>query len=206
MPKKTASKPRGARRNNACADAFALLEVTADQVADDLQISHITKVVGDTQTLLDFLKGSNEKEAKAIVEQARKLNKTQIGAVPIEALCVAGNVPTKKLLEVLMGAVAEQGAIATQLLSKAAHPKVVQATVDAALLPDGSNDRRMLHQAEGFVPIPKTSITVNRTTNIDNRTQTQVAVLPALDDSVKKMTDRFIEAVPVPQLPAPEDE
>jgi hypothetical protein len=97
----------------------------------------------------------------------------------------------------------EQSTAVAKLLSKAAHPSIVKATIDAAKRPLGVHDRRMLHQAEGFVPVPKNSIT-HIHGNVDQRTQVaNVAVLPPVEDSVRRLSDRFNTSMEMPLLAAP---
>lgn len=202
--KKTGELKQGVAAVAARNRALGILGLTMAQVDEVPRIRHITASVGDSARLLEFLSGSEEPEARAVVEQSLKLSPAQLRETPIEALCVAAEIPTRKLLGVLTSAVAEQQNAATMLLSKAMHPKIVQATVDAALLPDGTNDRRMLHLAEQFIPVPKTAITYNRQVLIDNRQQTAVAILPPVEQAVQRMSERFIAAAPTQAMEAEE--
>jgi hypothetical protein len=54
-----------------------------------------------------------------------------------------------------------------RIVAAISHPKIVDATIEAAQRPQGFMDRQMLHQHAGFLPLPK-----GQTINIDSRTQT----------------------------------
>lgn len=180
-----------------------LLEVTEDALAGSPKIEHLFKSIGGSEKVIEFLAGSEEPEARAIVELRRRLNRDQAKAVPFEAYCIAANVPTKKMFGIIAAEAADQSAKATSLLADATHPMVVEATVKNALDPLGSKDREMLHKAKGFVPIPKTAVTFVK--NMDARQQTQVNVLPPVEDAVRRLSDRFNNGMDVPALPPPQD-
>jgi hypothetical protein len=67
--------------------------------------------------------------------------------------------------------------------------------------------RRMLHQAAGFLPVPKHALTFIGA-NADVQTQTNnVAVLPPVESSIKRWSDRFnaiAPPTPTPVKPPPE--
>lgn len=181
--------------------AYALLEVTATEVAALPKISHLIKPAGNTVRIIEYLKHSEEPGARAVCKQAERLGRDSerpemLAAISIEALCAAAGVAPKKLFGIIATEVAEQSAQATMLLSKAMHPKVLEKTIAYAMEPDGSADRKMIHQAEQYLPVPKTSVTFAK--QIDARTQVQnVAILKPLEDSMKRLSDRFMEIAPV---------
>jgi hypothetical protein len=178
--------------------AYAQLEITEAAVESLPKIRHLCKPVGNCAAILDYLSHSEEPEAVAVCQKAKAVPRTTLAVVPIEALCAAAGVSPKKLFGIIAQEVSDQSAKATALMSKAMHPRVLEATIDAALLPDGTADRKIIHQAEQYLPVPKTSVTFAK--HIDARTQTQnVAILRPLEDSMKRLSDRFLEIAP----PAP---
>jgi hypothetical protein len=159
--------------------------------------------------LIEWLRGSEDEVARRLCKIADTLTFAEMLFVPIEAICINAGVPTKKFLGLLMEEVSEQATMSAQLLSKAAHPRVVRATVEAAMLPENSGDRKMLHLAEGFVPVPKTQVTYLNRPQIDARQQAVNVMLPPVEASVRRISERFLSApvanVPVEVLPEPED-
>lgn len=183
------------------ASALVKLGVTEALLAQTPAISHITKGVGGTPRIFDYLRGSVDPRARSFCELADNLKPTELNYTPIEAFCLAAKVPTKEFLGLLIEEVSEQAKIASTLLSKAAHPRVVQATIDSAQFADGVQDRKMLHQAEGFVPVPKTSVTVFRNAQIDARQQTVNATLAPVETSVRRIGERFLTVPPENRAP-----
>jgi len=203
---KRKSAPRPAKPLHHKADGLARLRVTPGQLAEVPQIDHLFKPIGGRLKVLEYLAGSEEPEAQLITRMARELIPHQRRDVPFEAYCIAANVTTKKMFGIISQEVMEQSRMAVSLLSKARHVEVVQATIDAALHPLGVQDRRMLHQAEGFVPVPKNNIT-HIHGNVDARTQTaNVAVLPPVEESVRRLSDRFNTGIEVQALPQISDD
>jgi hypothetical protein len=195
----TKTRPRAAKNKAQLrADAYVLLEITPEDVTACPRIEHLFKGIGGQSKVLEYLAGSEEPEARAVLAMRDRLSYAQAGAVPFEAYCVAAKISTKKMFGVISQEVMTQSSAATMLISKAAHPKVVEATIARAMGPLGTADARMLHQAEGFVPVPKNSIT-HIHGNVDARTQTaNVAVLPPVEDNVRRLSDRFNSAMVAP--------
>lgn len=176
-----------------------LLEVTEESLSASAKIEHLFKGIGGPEKVIEFLAGSEEPEARAVVELRGRLNKEQAKAVPFEAYCVAAKIPTKKMFGIIAAEAADQSAKATALLADATHTKVVEATVKNALHPLGTKDREMLHKAKGFVPIPKTAVTFVK--NLDARQQTATVVLQPVEDTVRRLSDRFNSGMEMPALP-----
>lgn len=202
-----ASSPEDHRVN-----ALIKLGITEAQLAQCPMISHITKVVGETRKVMEYMRGSEDERARPLCEQADILFASELDAVPIEAICLAAKMPPKKFLGFLMEEVSEQSKMQTALLAKASHPDVVAATVATALVPgkNGVQDRKMLHLAQGLLPVPKTNVTFFNRATIDARTQTVNATLAPVEASVRRISERFIAApaanIPVAVLAEPEEE
>lgn len=174
-----------------CVEGLMLLEVTEEQLEEIPKIEHLFRGIGGQAKVFECLAGSEEPEARKLVALKKRLTDRQAAQVPFEAFCVAAGVTTKRMFGIISQEMMDQGEKATALLSKAMHPEVVKATIDNALRPFGENDRKMLHQNAGFVPIPKTSV-VHFHGSVDARTQIQnIAVLPPVEDTVRKLNDRF---------------
>lgn len=185
------------------ADGLALLEVTEEQLSEVARIEHLFKGIGGQNRVFECLAGSEEKEARLLVALKKRLTNQQAAHVPFEAFCVAAKVTTKRMFGIISQEIMEQSEKATALLAKAMHPEIVQKTIDFAMSPFGEKDRRMLHQNAGFVPVPRTAVT-HFHGHVDARTQTQnVALLPSVDDTMRRLSDRFNTmsiATPAPAL------
>jgi hypothetical protein len=78
-------------------------------------------------------------------------------------------------------------------MAAVAQPDIVAATIEAGKQASGSREREMLLKHSGFVPVPKTSITnVYGNRNVVGKQQNQtLAVLPPIEQTVKRISDRF---------------
>lgn len=192
------------------AEALVLLEIKAEDLEYSPKIEHLFKGIGGKDKVFEYLSGSEEPDAKKLLELRKRLTRAQHRAVPFEAYCIAAVIPVKKVFGLIASEAMDQEEKAKQLLFRVKHSEVVQATIESALdLEFGAADRRMLHQAAGFVPIPKNSIThIHGNQTVDNRLQTAtVTVLPPVEDTVRRLSDRFNDRViDVPLLAAPADE
>lgn len=185
MPRKPSTKDKP------MAEALTLLEIDKAQLKACPRIEHLFKGIGGKSKVMEYLSGSEEPEARAILVMRERLTVKQHNAVPFEAYCVAAGLSVKKVFGVISSEVMEQSAKATAVLAAASHPKVVQATIDMALTPLGDKDRKMLHLAAGFVPVPKNSFT---SVKIDARgAAPQSMALPPIDQSVKALSSRLNE-------------
>lgn len=82
--------------------------------------------------------------------------------IPIEAVCLKAGVSPSALLGATFLACKTVRSQESALIAVNAHPKVLKDTIRYASLPGGDRDRKLLHEAVGFLPTPKGgSINVN---------------------------------------------
>jgi len=170
---------------------------------------YLEKHVGDRSEVLRLLRACNDPEAREVVDAHRKVsNRSWVsGMISIEALAAIAKVSTRRVLEMVLA----EAVMETSIRTKGKFMEVVDGMFESAKIPgrEGFQDRKMLAQHVGFAPVPRTSVTnIFGGAAIDARQQTQnVAILPQVEDGVRRMTDRFnATVVEVKQLEAPEDE
>lgn len=202
-------RPKNKSKADEARNAYTMLEISPRDVAGQPRIEHLFRRIGGAPKVWEYLQGSEEPEARKLLEFRARLTVAQTKAIPFEAFCVAAQIPVKRMFGIISEEVMEQSAKATELLAKARHPEVVEATIKRALGEGGTADAKMLHQAAGFVPTPKNSFTVIRG-NVDARTQQQtnnISVLPPLEETGRRLSNRFNSDMRVPAaLPPPDDE
>ena len=117
---------------------------------------------GDTKRLprekiLSLAAVSSQSCAVAFMSAIRKISKGDLERLPFEAMCVHAKVNPVELLGAVLMAAKSMKATESALKAILAHPDVVDATVETAkvLGPAGYSDRRMLHEAVGFLPTKK---------------------------------------------------
>lgn len=192
------------------AEAWARLGISPEEVSAQPQVSHILKKVGGKMKILEFLRGSSEPEARKILALVDDLG--AVGGwtkLPMEAFAVAAGLSTRRFLELVSGEVFMQSGQSSALLAAAAHPKVVDRTVKDALEPGAVGSQKLLHQHAGFLPQPKTqfvSMSGGTLVSGDQKSQTVnvTQALPALEDGVKRLSDRFNRGLGQRALPEPE--
>lgn len=187
------------------AEAMILLDVKQEDLDASPKIEHLFRGIGGVPKVMEYLSGSEEPEARLILGLAAKLSGRQRQAVDFEAYCLAAKITPKKMFGIISAEVADQSERAAALINKASRWEVVEATVTSAKTPLGVKDREMLHKANQFLPTPKNTFTLVRGDQVnDNRQQIAVAVLPPLEDGIKRSSNRFNEIIAerVKALPA----
>lgn len=200
-------------RDQNLSDALVILGVKADDLEDCAKIEHLITPIGHAR-IFEYMSGSEDPDAKALLKIRKQLTRDQQAAVPFEVYCLAAGLSTKKVFGLIAAEAMDQEEKAKQLLFRVRHTDVLQATIENALDGEmGAADRRMLHQAANFVPVPKNSVTFIRNQTNDNRLQgaTITASLPPVEDTIRRLGDRFndnvleIRALPTPADEEPED-
>ena len=193
---------------------LALLEVEPAAVSDAPQITHLLKPIGGPRKVFEYLSGSDKPEARAVLELRTRLNKRQQDAVPFEAYCVAAGVSTKTMFGIISEEVMEQSSKARELLVGASRQVVIEAAVKSASMVSGTKDREMLFKHDKFLPLPKS---VNVFGDVDaRRQQVNVAVLPPVEEGIRRLSDRFnselsapparVVEVETPEVPGEDDD
>jgi hypothetical protein len=202
MPKR-ASLPRLPRptKTGLKQQAYDLLGIEEADIVMVPKIEPLLKKAGVLEKVWDYLETSGDDMARHLIAQKYKLkNVSQRKALPFEAFCFAAHLDTKKVLALIFVEVYSQNQQASELMAAGAQPEIVQATIDAAKFPGGTNERRMLLSRNNFIPVPKTSIThvhgAGKVVAGDDNSN-NVAVLPPIETTVRQLSDRFN------QLPAP---
>lgn len=185
-------------------EAYERLGVTSEQVHVIPKITQILESIpksGDLKGVdlaLHYLRASDEQDARKWLNVYDELPKSARELLPLEAFCIASGVTPRRLLEVITGACMEYSSAVSQLIARTAHPDVVKATVHFAMDAQGVRDRQMLHQAHGFVPVPKNNVTHvhgNQTVNSgDGAGSVTLNTLSVESDKkMLKINDRFNE-------------
>lgn len=193
-------------------EAYDLLGIKEGDVLGVPKIEPLLKQSGLLEKVWSYLETSADEIARLLVAQKYKLsNVSQRNSVPFEAYCVAAGIETKRALGIIISEVYSQNEQAALLMASAAQPSVVQATIDRAIEAGGSRERDMLLKHSGFVPVPKTSVTIVRGGhNVIGDQVNQVAVLPPIESVVRQVSDRFNErllssAPPIAVMPELEE-
>lgn len=147
-----------------------------------------------------YLETCEDPSARRVLEAYYSLAPSMRRNLPIEAYCCAAGISPMRILELLTGACVRVGATASTIVAAVNHPRVVQATVDNALTPEGHADRTDLHKAVGFLPTPRGAHTnIQIVQNAQANATPTVVSAPAPEQSIRRLVNRFNESK---QLPA----
>lgn len=107
----------------------------------------------------------------------------------LEELCKAADIPSDEFLGAVLSALWKRSIDIGKLTAIVAHPRIVEATIEAAQGKFGMPDRKMLLDHAGFLPQPKGQ-TIN--VGVDARTAVSTTIevgkgLPSFEDEGKKL-------------------
>lgn len=176
------------------AEAYRRLGVDPNSVAMSPHITPLLrKLPGGEHSAIDLIRASSQDDARRFMFHYDDLTlpKTYKDLLPIEAFCIAANVEPQRLLGIIFEMAHRQGAVEGAMLAAAAHPRIVQVSINEALKPEGFSDREHNLKHMGFLPSPKGSqvnVQVNATANAQ-----QANLAPSPEDSIRRLQDQFSE-------------
>lgn len=109
------------------------------------------------QAIFNYISASGSPCAVAFLRSMKDVKKSDLDALSFEAMCVRARVSPLELLGAILMSAKSMKATESALRAIMAHPDVVQTTVETAKIPGpaGFSDRKMLHEAVGFLPTKK---------------------------------------------------
>jgi hypothetical protein len=145
-----------------------------------------SRLPGGKWTFIDFARLCQDECIKALVYRWDTLSHYDQRRTSLEALCEAMGIEPARLLGEVVAAAYQYNQDVSNLVAAVIHPKVVQASIDRALEPEGIDDRRFQFQHSGFLPSPR-----GPAVNVYNSLRPTVAVnapensgLPRFEDGV----------------------
>jgi hypothetical protein len=136
------------------------LEVDARPLTN---IAWLLRKAGLGKTGMDYLQFSSDEQAQQIVALYHRLNATERKAVTIDYLVMAAGLDPAHVL----GCVGAEVYRMAGILACMDAPKVMRKLVERALKPDGYQDRRLLFQMAGVLPMPGNTRGFQRTALCD---------------------------------------
>lgn len=109
------------------------------------------------EQVIRFLSASNDPSAVAYINSCREIKAEDLRRLSIEAICVHAQVSPLQVLGAVLTSAKSMKSMESALKSILSHPDVVQTTIDSANLlgPAGTADRKLMHEAIGFLPTKK---------------------------------------------------
>ena len=153
------------------------------------------------EKVINLLAGSPLPAARAFIETWKQISKKDWDVLPFEAVCVKACVSPVEMLGVIVKSATYIAAQKSALKAILAHPEVVDATIDNAKKELGFMDRKMLHEAVGFLATKQGSsiaINVNQPTAESKNSENPVEVeekawmnsFPRISESLETWSER----------------
>lgn len=113
--------------------------------------------------ILTFAAVSTHPCAVAFTKSLREISQQDLKCLSFEALCVRSRVSPVELLGAILMSAKSMKSQESALKAILAHPAVVDATVKTAKIKGmvGQADRKLLHEAVGFLPTKKGGMEIN---------------------------------------------
>ena len=189
-------------------------------------LAFVYRHVGGVSAAIEAARLVAEKDErfKQIVYMYDECPESSQHKLKLEVLCQQAGVTQGDFIGMTMAAMHERNLDIGNMIASAAHPRVVEATIENAQRTNGFMDRQMLHQHTGFIPTAKgTSIVIDnskKTLNAGGGTIQQIPTaeggptrlgMPSFEDETMSATrairgDAGMGAVGQKQLPAPSPE
>lgn len=135
--------------------------LTLEQFQQAPPLSSILANLGTRKSVIDTLRFSPDPAVAAFLEVYDATPTCDRKQIPLEVIALKAKVDCNALLGAVVMSFRSIQAQKSALKAMAAHPKVVTSTILYAGMPGGERDRRMLHEAVGFLPTPK-GLTINQ--------------------------------------------
>jgi len=180
-------------------ERLVLFDVTEEEFIKSAKISHVLRSAQMLESVWDYLEGSSNPKARAILEVRDRFTLRQREDIPFEVYCIAAKIRPQDILPVLVVEVYDQASKVSALLAASQHPAVTEATMAAALSPLGTAEKKMLHQHAGFLPVSKNTIVNVRGDHAMIGGEQKNVVLRPVEESVRMLGDRFLSSKTLPQ-------
>jgi hypothetical protein len=111
--------------------------------------------MGNRRKVINAMRFSDEPEILSFLKVWDAIPKCDRTQIPLEAVMLKAQVSFKHLMGAYVVSFRSIQMQKSALRAMALHPDIVDSTGDYAKLPGGDRDRRMLHEAVGFLPTSK---------------------------------------------------
>lgn len=175
-------------------DAYKRTGIDPNVVMSMPKISpFISRIPGGWEFVLDCLRASSDATARQFLKyyDDPTLPLYVRAHLPVEAFCLLASITPEALLTTIVVSAQVNGTQMSRLVAAVHFPRVVQASIDQAVLPEGIADRELQMKHAGFLPAPKgsqVSVNVNASANAQSAT-----LAPSPEDSIRRLQDQFSE-------------
>jgi len=205
---------------NRSEEAFRRIQITKEQLDGTLKISSRLREAGlTTERVVEILDADASEDSRKFVDRYASISVSDRAYLPIEAVCLAAGLTTRRLWELISGARLEQSQDITKLIIADSMPRVALAAVKAATesLPilNGQGEvagwtngdpkaMEFLGKVSGLLPQAKPGIQIfNNNGNLPiPQEEPDETPLPGMDATLKEIH----HSITAPQLEAPKEQ
>lgn len=128
----------------------------------------LKQAAGGIKACIEALRGDDSEDSISFISKFDSLTKSDQDILSIEEVAILAGLTPRRLVELVVGAMEEQGSQATDLIIASSKPKVIARLAKSAQTALGEKDREMFlkSKAVDFFPQPK-----GINLNLDQRTQ-----------------------------------
>lgn len=151
---KLSSRPLTVTGSSRADQAIERMGITAEEMVRHPNVTEILKrTIGSRENIIAMMRFSSDDSINQFLDIWDRVPQGDQTVIPFEAICIKGRVNAMALLgatvataKVIMG---NESALVTMM----EHPEVVRKTIEyAKTLPAASADRKMVHDAVGWLP------------------------------------------------------
>lgn len=150
------------RRQNKLDQALHALSLTREKLATCEPLQNvIQQSLGNVSVAIEAMRFSSDPTIEKFLIRYDTASEQQKKSLPLEAFALAAEVEIPALLGATILAFKSLQAQKSTLRVMADHPDIVKKTIKVAKTTKGVADRRMIHEAVGFLPT-KSGISINQ--------------------------------------------
>lgn len=124
----------------------------APRITEILQRVFPVKAGRPIAQIINYLSASDSSSARLWLQEWKKISEKDRIVLPIEAVCIMAGVSPLEILGAVLMAAKNLKAQESALSAILAHPDVLKSTIKASKGKFGFSDRKLLHEAVGFLP------------------------------------------------------
>lgn len=147
-------------------------------------MAFVYRHVGGVPAAIEAARLVAEKDARfqQIVFMWDETKESDQHKLKLEVLCSTCGVTQGDFIGMTMSAMHERNLDIGNMIASAAHPKMVEATIENAQRANGFMDRQMMHQHTGFIPTAKgTSIVIDNSKKTLNAGGAPIQSIPSAE-------------------------
>lgn len=164
---KLSSRPLTVTGSSRADQAIERMGITAEEMVRHPNVTEILKrTIGSRENIIAMMRFSSDDSINQFLDIWDRVPQGDQTVIPFEAICIKGRVNAMALLGATVATAKVVMGNESALVTMMEHPEVVRKTIEyAKTLPAASADRKMVHEATGWLPRNGLQINMNNQNN-----------------------------------------